>query len=136
MTKSEEKYNKLLDNLTIKTIESNSTPRGRIYDRNYNLLVDNEAIKTIYYKKPNNITTKEEIETAYKVAEYIEVNYKKLTEKQLKKFWILNNKEEPTVDLGLHCFEPYECPYFSYCTKFLPENNIFNSRHTSVCYRN
>ena len=77
-----------------KTIESTSTPRGRIYDRNYNLLVDNEAVKTIYYKKENGIKTDDEIKLAYTVAENINVNYDKLTEKRLKEFWYLNNKEE------------------------------------------
>ena len=77
-----------------KTIESTSTPRGRIYDRNYNLLVDNEAVKTIYYKKENGIKTDDEIKLAYTVAENINVNYDKLTEKRLKEFWYLNKKEE------------------------------------------
>ncbi len=77
-----------------KTIESTSTPRGRIYDRNYNLLVDNEAVKTIYYKKENGIKTDDEIKLAYTIAENINVNYDKLTEKRLKEFWYLNNKEE------------------------------------------
>ena len=87
-------YSDKLNTLTVNIIEGDSTPRGRIYDRNGNIIVDNTSVKTIYYKKPNKVTTKQEIETAYKVAEYIEVNYKKLTEKQLKQFWILNNKEE------------------------------------------
>ena len=83
-------YNEKLTTLTVNIIEGDSTPRGRIYDRNGNIIVDNTSIKTIYYKKPNKITTKEEIETAYKVAEYVEVNYSKLTEKMLKEFWIVN----------------------------------------------
>jgi len=87
-------YSNKLNTLTVNIIEGDSTPRGRIYDRNGNIIVDNTSVKTIYYKKPNKVTTKQEIETAYKVAEYIEVNYKKLTEKMLKQFWILNNKEE------------------------------------------
>ena len=77
-----------------KTIESTSTPRGRIYDRNNKLLVDNEAIKTIYYKKVSGIKTKEEIEMAYTIAGNIEVDYSKLTTQRLKEFWYLNNKEE------------------------------------------
>ena len=87
-------YSDKLNTLTVNIIEGDSTPRGRIYDRNGNVIVDNTSVKTIYYKKPNKVTTKQEIETAYKVAEYIEVNYKKLTDKMLKQFWILNNREE------------------------------------------
>lgn len=101
-------YSDKLNTLTVNIIEGDSTPRGRIYDRNGNIIVDNTSVKTIYYKKPNNITTKEEIETAYKVAEYIEVNYKKLTEKQLKKFWILNNKEEANKRIKDKEWEDYE----------------------------
>ena len=55
-------YEEKLKELTVKVIEGESTPRGRIYDRNGVLIVDNTSVKTIYYKKPNNITTKEEIE--------------------------------------------------------------------------
>ncbi len=88
-----EQYLAKLSTATERTIEGASAPRGRIYDRNYNLLVDNQAKKTIYYKKESGITTKEEIELAYKVASYIEVEYKKLSEDMLKNFWYLNNQE-------------------------------------------
>lgn len=87
-------YSKELESLTVNIIEGDSAPRGRIYDRNGNLIVDNKSVKTIYYKKPNKITTKEEISTAYSVAQYIDVNYSKLTENMLKRFWILNNDKE------------------------------------------
>ena len=40
----------------------------------------------------------------------------------------LTKKEEPEQKIGLHCTKPYECPFFSYCTKDLPENNIFKLR--------
>ncbi len=34
-------------------------------------------------------------------------------------------KEEPTDDIEMHCFSPQSCPFFSYCTRTLPENNVF-----------
>lgn len=80
-----------LEELTHRVFYSGSTPRGRIYDRNGNILVDNIALKTIYYKKPNNIKTSEEIKIAYKVANYIEVNYSKLNDYSLRQFWVENN---------------------------------------------
>lgn len=89
-----EKYTEKLALSVEKTVESSSAPRGRIYDRNYNLLVDNEAIKTIYYKKEANVTTKEEIELAYLIANVIEVDYSKLNDNRLREFWYLNNQEE------------------------------------------
>ena len=35
-------------------------------------------------------------------------------------------KEEPQDGIGLHCFNPYECPFFSYCTKDLDKPNVFD----------
>lgn len=87
-------YSEKLSYASEKIIESSSAPRGRIYDRNYNLLVDNEGIKTIYYKKPSNVTTKEEIELAYTLAEKINIDYSKVTEERLKNFYYKSHYEE------------------------------------------
>lgn len=84
-------YNEKLAYSTEKKIESTSSPRGRIYDRNYNLLVDNEAIKTIYYKKRSDITTKEEIELAYTIANNIDLDYSNVNEDKLKNFYYKSN---------------------------------------------
>ncbi len=35
---------------------------------------------------------------------------------------------EPENDISLNCFKPYPCPFFKYCTKNLPEPNVFNIR--------
>lgn len=86
-------YVNKVEQLNRNIVFSNSTPRGRIYDRNGKIIVDNESVKVIYYEKPNGVTTKEEIEVAYKVADMIEIDYE-IKINDLKKFWILNNKEE------------------------------------------
>ncbi len=70
-----------------------SAPRGRIYDRHHRLIVDNKPIKVIYYKKPNDITRKEELEMAYIVAEILDVDYSDLATRNLKEFWLRNNGE-------------------------------------------
>lgn len=89
-----DKYIEKLAYSTEKTVESTSTPRGRIYDRNNRLLVDNEAVRTIYYKKPSKITTEEEIELAYTISQNINIDYSKVTTDILKEFWYLKNKDE------------------------------------------
>ncbi len=86
-------YVNKVEKLSQNIVTSTSTPRGRIYDRNGRIIVDNEAVKVIYYKKPNGITTKDEIAIAYKVADMITLDHNKLNEKELKKFWILNNQD-------------------------------------------
>lgn len=87
-------YSDKLVMLSEKTIESSSAPRGRIYDRNYNLLVDNEGIKTIYYKKPNDVTTKREIELSYIIAENLDIDYSKINDTRLKTFYYKSNYDE------------------------------------------
>lgn len=36
--------------------------------------------------------------------------------------------EEPIIDIGTHCTNPYGCEFFHYCTKHLPIPNVFNLR--------
>lgn len=40
----------------------------------------------------------------------------------------MENKEEPKDDLDMKCFNPYNCPFFGYCSKHLPKDNVFNLR--------
>ena len=87
-------YKKKLDNLTVKTTKSTSTPRGRIYDRNYNLLVDNVGVKTIYYKNIYNQSSQSKIKIAYTLAKNINVDYSLLNTNILKDFYYLNNKNK------------------------------------------
>ena len=35
---------------------------------------------------------------------------------------------EPNDDIDNKCFNPYPCPFFKYCTRHLPENNVFKIR--------
>ena len=103
-----EKYTEDLIASTEKIIEGPSAPRGRIYDRNYNLLVDNKAVKTIYYKKESGVTTKEEIELAYAIADMINVDYSKLSEKMLKTFWYKNNTDAAKAKITDEEYQKYQ----------------------------
>ena len=60
-------------------IEGESTPRGRILDRNYKVIVDNKAVKTIYYKKSKDVTTSDEINSSYEVSKILNLNYDRVT---------------------------------------------------------
>lgn len=87
-------YKKSLEKLTEVIAYGESSPRGRIYDRNYNILVDNKAVPVIYYKKKDGITTKEEIELAYQILEHIDIDSTKLSLTNFKEFWISDNPLE------------------------------------------
>lgn len=88
------KYQILLEEKSETIIEGPSSPRGRIYDRNYNILVDNEIIPIIYYRKPNKITSSEEIEMAYQLINHIEIDETKLPTRNLKEFYEIKYQEE------------------------------------------
>ena len=34
--------------------------------------------------------------------------------------------EEPGLDIGPHCHDPYPCAYWDYCTRHLPKPSVFN----------
>ena len=87
-------YKKSLEKLTEVIVYGESSPRGRIYDRNYNILVDNKAVPVIYYKKKDGITASEEIKLAYKILEHINIDATKLSLTNFKEFWISDNPEE------------------------------------------
>lgn len=86
-------FKEKVEEATVKIVEGDSAPRGRIYDRNGKLIVDNIAVKVISYKKIG-LKTKEEIGLAYKLSDMLEIDYKRLTEDDLKNFWLKNNYEE------------------------------------------
>lgn len=82
-----------LNKLSVKTVYGDSMPRGRIYDRNYNVIVDNIGTKKISYKRPSGVSVQDEINLAYTLADKIDVDYKKLTKRNLKTFYLLENPE-------------------------------------------
>lgn len=90
----EDEHKLVLEKITNVTVEGRSAPRGRIYDRNYKMLVDNESVPIIVYKKKEGITSKEEIDLAYKMINHIELDYNKLLNRNLKEFYLLLNDEE------------------------------------------
>lgn len=38
----------------------------------------------------------------------------------------MEQTEEPNDDIDTKCFTPYACPFFKYCTKHIPDNNVFD----------
>ncbi|MCI9246337.1 MAG: DUF2779 domain-containing protein [Clostridia bacterium] len=40
----------------------------------------------------------------------------------------MKNEAEPIQEIGTHCSNPYSCAYWKYCTKELPEKNVFHIR--------
>ena len=88
------KYTDSLARLTYTKVSGTSSPRGRIYDRNYNIIVDNKSLKTITYQKRKGISNKEMIESAGKIAPYIDINYQKITDRAKREYFYAKEKEK------------------------------------------
>ncbi len=84
-------YSAKVSELKQNIVYGNTAPRGRIYDRNGKIIVDNIAVKVIYYKKPNNVKVEDEITLASRLSELLKIDYSKITESNIKKFWIDSN---------------------------------------------
>lgn len=91
------KYNKAyqikLERTAFTEVKGNSSPRGRIYDRNYNILVDNKSIKTIVYKKTKTITTEEMLKSAKMISNHIEIDYRKIADRNKREYYCAKYKE-------------------------------------------
>ena len=87
------KYKKELNSLTVSTIKSTSTPRGRIYDRNYNLLVDNIGVKTIYYKRVKGTSTDDQIKLIKYIKDKINLDYENIDIINLKEYYMIINSD-------------------------------------------
>ncbi len=79
---------------TKQLIVEKPVPRGKIYDRYGNLIVDNEPKYAITYTRTQATTKKEMLQTAEKLAGIIAFDYSKISEKDMKNYWILKNPEQ------------------------------------------
>jgi penicillin-binding protein A len=78
------------ENVTVST----PVPRGKIYDRYNRVIVDNVPLNAITYTRTQTTTPQETLEIAQKLAQYIEKPTDKITERDMKDYWILTRPEK------------------------------------------
>jgi len=44
----------------------------------------------------------------------------------------LNKPEAPTIEIGTHCFDPYDCSFLGHCWKDVPDYSVFNISRLSI----
>ena len=118
-------YNKKLDDLRYNDVLGDSTPRGRIYDRNMNLLVDNRSVPVIYYKNIYDLTSLEEIEYAYNIINYIDIDYSNLSESNIKDFLI--DRDENKLDYKIFDYE-----WDLYNSRRINDTDIYNLKISRI----
>ena len=108
MLREQSHYEEELTTLATTIVEGDSSPRGRILDRNGKVIVDNKAVKTIYYNKDNDRETEEEIELAYKVSAHLSLDYDKLTDRNKREFFVAKNSDNMNDRITEEEWEKYE----------------------------
>ena len=89
-----DKFSEQIALLTYDKVFGPSTPRGRIYDRNYNIIVDNKSLKTITYQKKKGTSSQDMISSAKMLANHIEIDYEKITDRAKREYYFAKNKKE------------------------------------------
>lgn len=112
-------YTEKLNSLTNNVILGESTPRGRIYDRNMNLLVDNKSVPVIYYQNIFELDDYEEIEYVYKIVDIIDVDYSRVDVMDIKNFIIDRDKEKLNDRI-------YSSEWELYNNRKISDNDIYN----------
>ncbi len=108
MLREQTHYEEELTTLATTIVEGDSSPRGRILDRNGKVIVDNKAVKTIYYNKDNDRGTEEEIELAYKVSAHLSLDYDELTDRNKREFFVAKNSDNMNDRITEEEWEKYE----------------------------
>lgn len=72
-----------------------------------------------------------ELDKLFNIEDVTEIAFSKQEEikekiNEINKY--MEQENEPIQDIGKHCFNPYNCEYWNYCTRKLPENNVFKIR--------
>jgi len=97
----------VLKSLGLNVTKCSIVTLNREYVRKGNLELDKLFIK---YDVTNDVKEKQD-----DVAKNIEL---------INKY--MESEIEPKDDIDIKCFEPYSCPFFKYCTKHIPSDNVFN----------
>ena len=73
-----------------------------------------------------------ELDKLFKIEDLTDIAISKKEEinnniNEFNKFMQLHGKDnEPDIDIGMKCTEPYMCDFWNYCTKKLPKPNVFD----------
>ncbi|MDF0727178.1 penicillin-binding protein 2 [Cytobacillus sp. S13-E01] len=88
-----ENYQKEVDR-TENSIVSTPVPRGKIYDRFGRVIVDNEPLHAITYTRAQGTKPTDMVEVAKNLSTFIEKETTKLTERDIKDYWLITRDEK------------------------------------------
>ena len=97
-----------------------------------NLGLNVKKVCIVYINKQYVRDKELEIEKLFNIQDITDIA--KLKQDEIKKNIEMVNKymdeyngdNEPNTDIGMYCFNPYECEFWKYCTRNLPKPNVFD----------
>ena len=98
-----------------------------------NLGLNVKSVNIVYLNKEYYRIGELEINKLFNIKNITDIAIKKQNEiknkiEEINKYMLENTEKEPEKDIDIYCFKPYECPYWQYCSRHLPKNNIFDIR--------
>ena len=112
-------YKEKLNTIINTSYINKNAPRGRIYDRNYNLIVDNKLVPTISYLMPKKASSKEMVSVSEKLASLIDIDFSKLSLKNLKDYYMAFNDTDNLISNE---------EWRKYNRRKLNDNDIYNMK--------
>ena len=98
-----------------------------------NLGLNVKSVNIVYLNKEYYRSGELEINKLFNIKNITDIAIQKQNEiknkiEEINKYMLENTEKEPEKDIDIYCFKPYECPYWQYCSRHLPKNNIFDIR--------
>lgn len=94
-----------------------------------------KSVNIMYLNSDYVLKDKLDLSKLFNIEDITKLSIKKEKEieenvKEINK--ILDSEEEVDEDIDVHCFKPYDCPFFKYCSRHLKENNVFEVRGLNI----
>lgn len=115
-----------------KTYVGKVAKRGRILDRNGKVLVDNKEVYVLNYIKSSNITSDKELELCGILINYLNLDYEKVSIKELKEYFYLVNYDKLIKRANKNVINKYKDrtlssdEYKEYLKKLITNDDINN----------
>ena len=75
-----------------------------------------------------------EVDKLFRVQDFTDdvIDNQGFVEDEIKKMREMLTGDEPNIDIGKHCSDPYGCDFSGHCRKHIPENSIFSLRGSGL----
>lgn len=103
-----DKYKKLLEEVSYDNVFGDATPRGRILDRNYNVIVDNKVINSIVYKRGKKTTYKDMINISKDLINHLNLDYHKVDTQMMREYYLYNSSNNLDETISKDEWELYD----------------------------